>query len=83
MDQVTIEQPRHIEIAKICVTRPVTRSQRAKVIRFYVTQDALVSSREVSLESPGHPSSVKPLSPMVRVGETLVHINVRIVKMQN
>jgi hypothetical protein len=40
-------------------------------------------SLAVRLEGPGHASSVKPLPPIVRVRKALVHIDIRIVKMQN
>src|SRR5579864_257406 len=78
-----IEESSRIDIAEVPIAHPITRLQRTKIIPVHVRDYALIPSCQVCLESPGHPDRVKPLPPIVHMGETFVHVDILIVKMQD
>ena len=70
-------------MAKRRVSHSVAGFQRAEVVRLDVGDDAQGSFGAIRFESLGHAGGVQPLASIVRMGESLVHIHVRGIEVQN
>src|SRR5579864_2113930 len=78
-----IEESSRIDISEVRIAHPITRLQRTKIIPVHVRNYALIPSCQVGLECSGHADRVEALPPILHMGETFVHVDILIVKMQD